>query len=93
MSHWRCKSCKGEYTDPLPDGTRYFHVCPPLVDPETGDTKSRQGHRDERPQEILVTGDQRGYTVTSRAGEVLASRVREVEVPMRSAGSGREKIK
>jgi len=27
----QCQACKGTYTDTLPDGTLYFHVCPPLA--------------------------------------------------------------
>ena len=26
-----CNTCKGRYAPLLPDGTRYFHACPPLT--------------------------------------------------------------
>jgi len=29
-----CLTCHGTYDDILPDGMRYFHVCPPLSEPE-----------------------------------------------------------
>lgn len=29
MSRAKCNVCAGEYDDPLPDGSRYFHRCPP----------------------------------------------------------------
>ena len=34
MNQWQCQACGGVYTDLLPDGLRYFHVCPPLSRPE-----------------------------------------------------------
>lgn len=30
----KCLTCGGVYHDLLPDGTRYFHACPPLSDAE-----------------------------------------------------------
>lgn len=30
MAHLQCQSCGGTYDTVLPDGLRYFHVCPPL---------------------------------------------------------------
>lgn len=30
MAKTQCKSCGGVFDDVLPDGTRYFHACPPL---------------------------------------------------------------
>lgn len=29
MAWKRCRACRGEYSDTQPDGTSYFHVCPP----------------------------------------------------------------
>lgn len=29
-----CLTCRGTYDDVLPDGSQYFHVCPPLSLPE-----------------------------------------------------------
>lgn len=29
MSKYQCNTCKGTYSDVQPDGTAYFHVCPP----------------------------------------------------------------
>lgn len=43
----RCKACGGVYTPVQADGSAYFHVCPPLRDPETGVETLRDGHRDE----------------------------------------------
>jgi len=30
MASFECPVCHGRYTDPQPDGSRYFHACPPL---------------------------------------------------------------
>ena len=29
MARKRCRACRGEYQETMPDGTTYFHVCPP----------------------------------------------------------------
>lgn len=34
MAEFQCKACGGIYIDPQPDGTRYFHVCPPVPNPD-----------------------------------------------------------
>lgn len=34
MATMRCNSCRGEYPDNLPDGTLYFHACPPFSEAE-----------------------------------------------------------
>jgi len=34
-----CLTCRGVYNTDLPDGTRYFHACPPL--PAFGGAPSR----------------------------------------------------
>jgi len=41
-----CLACGGKY-EPVQGNMRYFHVCPPLVDPDTGEETKRPGHRDE----------------------------------------------
>jgi len=46
MATYRCLACRGLYVDPQ-GGMRYFHACPPLVDPDTGLLSDRAGHRDE----------------------------------------------
>ncbi|TAL44756.1 MAG: hypothetical protein EPN91_03745 [Salinibacterium sp.] len=30
MARFRCPTCLGVYIDPQPEGSLYFHVCPPL---------------------------------------------------------------
>jgi len=30
MAAFECPVCHGRYLDPQPDGSRYFHACPPL---------------------------------------------------------------
>lgn len=30
MNRVRCRACQGTYTTMLPDGSTYYHVCPPL---------------------------------------------------------------
>ncbi len=29
MARFRCLTCQGIYQNPQPDGSRYYHVCPP----------------------------------------------------------------
>jgi hypothetical protein len=33
MAKLRCNTCQGEYEDRTQDGVRYFHACPPIVNP------------------------------------------------------------
>lgn len=40
MSKFVCNSCKGTYVDVQPDGTAYYHACPP----------GTENPRDERPR-------------------------------------------
>jgi len=47
MPKYRCNNCQGEYWDPLPDGMRFFHTCPPVINPETLEISYPEGHRDE----------------------------------------------
>jgi hypothetical protein len=43
----KCRCCDGEYRTIGPDGLRYFHACPPLVDEHGAVVGRRPGHRDE----------------------------------------------
>jgi len=47
MAVYRCNSCLGVYRELLPDGMLYFHACPPIVDPSTGEVRDREDPRDE----------------------------------------------
>jgi len=47
MTRYRCLCCGGEYEKDQPGG--YYHVCPPVIDRDTGEEKQRDCHRDERP--------------------------------------------
>ncbi len=47
MATYRCLACQGMWIDPQAGGLRYWHACPPLVDPDTGLMSLRPGHRDE----------------------------------------------
>lgn len=53
---WRCSTCGGEYDDILPDGTLYFHACPPIFDPETDELIERPDARNENIVEDRKTG-------------------------------------
>jgi rubredoxin len=66
MARWKCKSCDGEYDDLLPDGTRYFHACPPVRDPDTGEFVPRKDPRDEN---VLVELDGKGVKVVKVKAE------------------------
>jgi len=43
----KCRCCGGVYNPDQRGG--YYHVCPPEIDPETGEERLRPCHRDERP--------------------------------------------
>ncbi len=47
MSYYRCLGCRGVYEDPQPDGSLYFHVCPPASIDFRGRLQHRPEHRDE----------------------------------------------
>jgi len=40
-------TCQGTYPPIQADGLRYFHACPPAVDPGTGPATKRADKRDE----------------------------------------------
>jgi hypothetical protein len=43
----RCNTCGGCYLPVQGDGSQYYHACPPLVDPITGESSERLNKRDE----------------------------------------------
>lgn len=92
MSRWRCLSCSGEYEDTLPDGSAYFHACPPARDPLTGEVHERPDRRDERPMpgaEVVITGQVVELHLPGRPG------IRGTElpaIPIVSAGAGRRQV-
>ncbi len=58
MTRFACGTCRGEYSDTQPDGTLYFHACPPVRGPRAflpadhpdfyaGDIRERFDKRDE----------------------------------------------
>jgi len=57
MARYRCNSCGGEYNDILEDGSLYFHACPPVTDPITGETKEHPNKRDENISQDPETGE------------------------------------
>ena len=34
MAKYQCKVCQGVYTDPQRDGSRYYHACGPIHNPD-----------------------------------------------------------
>ena len=56
MARYRCNTCGGEYDDLLPDGYLYFHACPPVTDPVTGQVIERPEKRDENILQDPATG-------------------------------------
>jgi hypothetical protein len=84
---YRCPTCRGEYQDPLPDGSRYFHACAPVanpaynLDPNAGPvdprpTLERPAKRDENPVFTAAT-DEEGRLVPVRNSneDVVKARV------------------
>jgi len=49
MSMYQCGSCGGTYSDTCPDGSLYFHVCPPLGIDAAGNAVPRPNARNENP--------------------------------------------
>jgi len=54
MSVYECLSCRGVYQDPQPDGSSYYHRCPPLSTDPRGGAVERPDMRDE----TLVFGNE-----------------------------------
>jgi ssDNA-binding Zn-finger/Zn-ribbon topoisomerase 1 len=63
MTKYRCNTCGGEYDDVQPDGTLYFHVCPPIP-----------VHKVKRPDGTIVTIE---GNVSSDQSEVVETTFRE----------------
>ena len=47
MARFRCLNCGGEYEQQSPDGVPYYHVCPPLSEPEIEAGVDRSEPRNE----------------------------------------------
>ncbi len=89
MVLWRCRTCGGVYPDSQPDGMRYFHACPPLVD-AAGEPHERAEKRDENPAPGIVRVFQ---TIPGRGENQERIFVRGVPVeaaPIVAEGRGRE---
>lgn len=74
----KCNSCGGEYEPILPDGTQYFHACPPLTARELSELLDRQVVQlrpaDQRRLDAAIAADAkdpRPAGETPRAREVL----------------------
>jgi hypothetical protein len=63
MTRYICNTCGGEYNDVLPDGTLYFHACPPVP-----------VHRVKRPDGTIVTIE---GNVSPDLGEVVETTWKE----------------
>ena len=49
MARYRCNTCEGEYEAEQAGGTLYFHTCPGVLHPVTGEIHPRRDARDENP--------------------------------------------
>jgi len=63
MTRRCCNTCNGEYDDLLPDGTLYFHACPPVP-----------VHKVKRPDGTIVTVE---GNVSPDQGEVVETTWKE----------------
>lgn len=84
----RCLACGGIYRPIAPDGTRYFHVCPPVVDAKTGAETARVNARNENappPAQLVALVAASGVLHTA-AGDDPANKVRDTAIV--SAGAG-----
>ncbi len=75
MARLRCNTCLGEFDDVLPNGTLYFHACPPIVDARTGALSPRPNRRNENRARPTRRGDpaplkREGLGVTLLAGTI-----------------------
>jgi hypothetical protein len=84
----RCLACNGTYHPILRDGCRYFHVCPPLLDPKTGAESPRANARNENapPAAALAALVDASGLVHTAAGDDPANKLRDAA--MVSAGAG-----
>jgi len=87
MGRFRCNTCSGEYRDILPDGTQYFHACPPERDPsrptpvpDDEDTRPLIERADKRDENLFAaTRPEAGQRMISAGrGRTLLP---DVEVP------------
>lgn len=63
---YECLTCGGTFTDPLPDGYRYFHACAPVWD---ADQKRFVERGDKRDENIRLVVDNKGQKVAQVKSE------------------------
>ena len=88
----RCNACQGTYQTTLPDGTRYFHRCPPLSLPEL--TAAVAAGKvvlpgAETPVQAIA---KRIYERANARDENLASTSADAPATIKAAGDGTAKI-
>lgn len=77
MAQMRCKSCGGEYSDTLKDGSRYAHACPPiiLVSVERDGRPARVSLGELRPTDVIAV-TRAGEPAKALAGAMLPDDIR-----------------
>jgi len=85
----KCNACGGTYQPVQPDGTQYFHVCPPLSAPELA-AKVAAG---KLSLPALETADEavarRTYERANKRDEtVIAAPTRDKAGTLKTAGAG-----
>jgi len=68
MARKRCNTCNGEYDDELPDGTEYYHACPPVYDAARQRFVERPEKRDENVPRIAGEREGRRALVSRGRG-------------------------
>lgn len=70
--------------DVMPDGIRYFHVCPPIVDAKTRARTARPHARDEN---VVASGPHAGTMRAAGAGVLEAATAAELDQAIAAAAT------
>jgi hypothetical protein len=79
---YKCNSCGATYSDPLPDGSAYFHVCPP----------GTENPRNENAPAGLQYFDGKPHLVASDPEDRARRVAKLVESTIISEGKGRKLV-
>lgn len=76
MRTYKCNSCGGTYSDVMPDGGAYYHVCP-------------EGARNENVRLDVIERDGKLFVQTGSFQDEAGPQLVEVQSRLTSEGAGR----
>lgn len=84
-----CQSCGGRYEPILPDGTEYFHACPPLAQHELQAAVDRGAVVLPKGESVDQAFQRRVYERASKRDEnVVPAREHNAPATIKAAGKG-----